>query len=201
MIARLFYHGTIMKLFRLCNAGLLLFTVATGVGANDFEAALSKETAQFTLRSDSSLIGWGGADLSIGLFYNDESDFILQAGLLQMRQASEENPLTLGVGVKGYLGQLDDPDEDVFAFAIGGQIRYTIPGTMPMAIYAEGYFAPEITSFADTENLLDYTIGFQIEVLPQTTAFVGLRHLEVEIDDGDYDADDDNIHFGVRLTF
>ena len=200
MIARLFKHGTNMKLFRFSSAGLLLLA-ATGVGANDFEAALSKETAQFTFRSDSSLIGWGGADLSFGLFYNDESDFLLQAGLLQMRQASEENPLTLGVGVKAYLGELDDPNEDVFAFAIGGQIRYTIPGTMPMAVYVEGYYAPEITSFADSENLLDYTIGFQIEALPQTTAFIGLRHLEIEVDDGDYDADDDNIHFGVRLTF
>ena len=190
-----------MKPIRLFSAGLLLFAAANGVGANDFEAALSKETAQFTFRSDSSLIGWGGADLSFGLFYNEESDFILQAGLLQMRQASEENPLTLGVGVKAYLGQLDDPDEDVFAFAIGGQVRYTIPGTMPMAIYLEGYYAPEITSFADSENLLDYTIGFQIEALPQTTAFVGLRHFEIEGDDGDYDADDNNIHFGVRLTF
>ncbi len=201
MIARLFNYGTSMKLSQLSSAGLLLFAVASGAGANDFEAALSSETAQFTFRSDSSLIGWGGADLSFGLFYNEDSDFILQAGLLQMRQPSEENPLTLGVGVKAYLGQLDDPDEDVFAFAIGGQVRYTIPGTMPMAIYVEGFYAPEITSFADSENLLDYTIGFQIEALPQTTAFIGLRHLEIEVDDGDYDADDDNIHFGVRLTF
>ena len=190
-----------MKLLRLLPAGLLCFAAASHVHANDFEAALSKETAQFTLRSDSSLIGWGGSDLGIGLFYNEESDFILHASLLQMRQASAENPLTFGVGVKAYLGQLDDPDEDVFAFGIGGQIRYTIPGTMPMAIYLEGHYAPEITSFADTEAIIDYTIGFQIEALPQTVAFIGLRHLEIEGDDGDYDADDDNIHFGVRLTF
>ena len=190
-----------MKLLRLPIAGLLSLAVFSAANANDFEAALSKETAQFTFRSDSSLIGWGGADLSLGLFYNEESDFILQAGLLQMRQASEENPLTFGVGVKGYLGQLDDLDEDVFAFAIGGQIRYTIAGTMPMSIYLEGYYAPEITSFSDTEEIIDYSIGFQIEALPQTVAFIGLRHLEIEGDDGSYDADDDNVHFGVRLTF
>lgn len=190
-----------MNLFRSIALGLLLLTALSNANANDFEATLSKETAQFTFRSDSSLIGWGGADLSFGLFYNEESDFILQAGLLQMRQASEENPLTLGVGVKAYLGQLDDPDEDVFAFAIGGRIQYTIPGTMPMAVYFEGYYAPEITSFADTEEVIDYTLGFQIEALPQTVAFVGLRHLEFEVDSGDYDADDDNIHVGVRLTF
>ena len=190
-----------MNLSRPIALGLLLVAALSSASANDFEAALSKETAQFTFRSDSSLIGWGGSDLALGLFYNEESDFILQASLLQMRQASQENPLTFGVGVKGYLGVLDDPDEDVFAFAIGGQLRYTIAGTMPMAVYVEGFYAPEITSFGDIEEVFDYTVGFQIEALPQTIAFVGVRHLEFEGDDGDYEADDDNIHFGVRLTF
>ena len=190
-----------MKLIRPICFCLLFAAAISTANANDFEAALSKETAQFTFRSDSSLIGWGGSDLGLGLFYNEDSDFILQVSLLQMRQASQETPLTLGVGVKAYLGQLDDPDENVFAFAIGGQVRYTLAGTMPMAIYLEGHFAPEITSFSDTEGVLDYTIGFQIEALPQTVAFIGVRHLEIEGDGGDYEADDDNVHIGVRLTF
>jgi hypothetical protein len=183
----------------LCLLGIAYISTSS---ANDFEAALSSETAQFTFRSDSSLIGWGGSDLALGLFYNEDDDFIGQVSLIQMRQASEDNPLTFGVGVKGYLGTLDDVDQDVLAFGIGGEIRYTIPGTMPMAVYLRGYLAPEITSFSDTEEVLDYQLGFQIEALPQTIAFVGIRHLEFETDDeGDYDADDDNIHFGVRLTF
>ena len=190
-----------MNLFRPIALGLLLLTALSNAHANDFEAMLSKETAQFTFRSDSSLIGWGGSDLALGLFYNEDDDIIFQASLLQMRQASEENPLTFGVGVKSYFGTLDDPDEDVFAFAIGGQLRYTIAGTMPMAVYLEGYYAPEITSFGDTEEVVDYIVGFQIEALPQTIAFIGVRHFEIEGDDGDYEVDDDNIHLGVRLTF
>ena len=201
MIAPLFCHGITMRLLRLTCLGLFCVAAVSGVKANDFEAALSKETAQFTFRSDSSLIGWGGSDLGFGLFYNEDDDFILQASLLQMRQASEENPLTLGVGVKAYLGELDDVDADIFAFSIGGQIRYTIAGTMPMAIYLEGFFAPEITSFSDSDEIVDYRLGFQIEILPQTIAFIGIRHLEIEIDEGDYEADDDNVQVGVRLTF
>jgi hypothetical protein len=191
-----------MKLNRFICLCLLGIAYVSTSSANDFEAALSSETAQFTFRSDSSLIGWGGSDLSFGLFYNEDDDFIGQVGLLQMRQASEDNPLTFGVGVKGYLGTLDDVDQDVLAFGIGGEIRYTIPGTMPMAVYLRGYIAPEITSFSDTEEVTDFQLGFQIEALPQTIAFVGIRRLEFETDDeGDYEADDDNVHFGVRLTF
>jgi len=202
IIAPVFCHGSDMKFSRLsyfCLLGLVLISAAN---ANDFEAALSKETAQFTFHSDSSLIGWGGADLSLGLFYNDDSDLVAQGSLVQMRQPSEDTPLTFGVGVKAYLGHLDDISQDIAAFAVGGEVRYTIPGTMPMAVYARGFYAPKITSFADAEEVIDYTIGFQLEILPRTIGFVGIRHLEFDTDDeGSYDADDDNIHIGVRLTF
>jgi hypothetical protein len=188
-------------LFIVCLCLISLASI-TQARANDFEVALSQETAQFTFRSDSSLIGWGGSDLAFGLFYNDDSDFIADASIIQMRQASEETPLTFGVGVKAYLGQLDDSDDDdVAAFAVGGEVRYTIPGTMPMAVYGRGFYAPEITSFADAEEVTDFTVGFQIEAMPQTVAFVGIRHFEVEVDNGEQKLDNNNIHVGVRLTF
>ena len=191
-----------MKPIRLITLGVLAIVAMPIAQASDFEAALSGETAQFTFRSDSSLIGWGGADLGLGLFYNEDSDFVGQISLLQMRQASAENPLTFGVGVKAYLGSLDDVNADVGGLAIGGQIRYTVPGTMPMAVYLEGHYAPGITSFSDADAIIDYTFGFQIEALPQTIAFVGIRHLEFDLDNGpDYEADDDNLHIGIRLTF
>jgi hypothetical protein len=190
-----------MKFSHILLAGLLSFAVFTRAMANDFEVALSRDTAQFTFRSDSSMIGWGGADLALGLFYNEASDFLFDASLLQMRQASEQNPLTFGVGVAAYLGKLDDINSDVFAFGIGGEVRYTIPGTMPMAVYFRGYYAPEITSFADADSLLDYQFGFQIEALPQTTAFIGIRHLEIDTRGVDYLLSDDEVFLGVRLTF
>ena len=191
-----------MKFLRLTCISLLVLATSSPAWASDLEVALSSDTAQFTLRSDSSLIGWGGADLGLGFFYNDESDIVFDASLMQMRQASEEDPLTLGVGVRAYLGTIDDLDEDIATLAVGGEVRYTIPGRMPMAAYARVFYAPKITSFSDAEDLLDYTFGFQIEALPQTIAFVGIRNFEVGTeDDGDYELDDSNLHVGVRLTF
>ena len=182
--------------------GLLGLLMVGQAAASDFEAALSDDTAQFTWRSDSSIIGWGGADLSLSWFYNEADDYLLQADILQMRQASEDTPFTMGVGIKGYLGDLDQVNEVVFAFGIGGELRYTIPGVMPMALYLHGHYAPDITSFGEVNGIVDYRYGFQIEVLPQTTAFISYRSLEIDIDGrGDVELDDDNIQFGVRLTF
>jgi hypothetical protein len=188
-----------LHLFLLCIIG---FGFTSPGWANDFEAALSSETAQFTFRSDSSLIGWGGADLGLSLFYNEENDFLGQIELLQSRQPSSQNPLTFGVGVKTYLGRLDDSGDELFGLGIGGEIKYTFAGTMPIAIYLRVFFAPEITSFSDTEEINDAVFGVQIEVLPQTTAFLGVRHIEVDTEDTkDFELDDDEVHFGVRFTF
>ena len=121
---------------------------------------------------------------------------------MQSRPPSSQNPLTLGVGVKAYMGQLDLNDDNLAAIGLGGEIRYTFPGTMPMAIYLRGFIAPEITSFSDTEEIREYNIGFQIEVLPQTIAFIGVRDIEVDTTSvTNYDLDDDKLHVGVRLTF
>jgi hypothetical protein len=191
-----------MKASLSACCGILLLASTVQVNASDFEAALSSETAQFTLRSDSSVIGWGGADLALSFFYNDNDDYMFSANLLQMGQPSQENPLTFGPGVKAYLFSLDGVDDESAALAIGGAIRYTIPGKMPMHLYADAYFAPGITSFSGADGVIDYSYGFQIEALPQTVFFAGVRHLEVDHEDNnDYELDDDRIHFGIRLTF
>jgi hypothetical protein len=188
----------------LCASSLMLAGLAVSLpaSANDFEAALSSETAQFTFRSDSSLIGWGGSELGFGLYYNNEDDYVGQLSLMQRRQPSRQTPLTLGVGARVYGGSIDTPDKGIFAIAIGGEIRYTFPGTMPMAVYLTAHYAPKITSFSDIDELVDTNVGFQIEVLPQTTAFIGYRSFDVELDDGsNYDMDDDRLHIGIRMQF
>ena len=191
-----------MKNLFLSPFCLMFLMLAPQLQANDFELGLSSETAQLTFRSDSSLIGWGGADLGFGVFYNDTDDVIGQMSIFQARQASEQSRMTFGVGIRAYAGRLDAISENIVSLAIGGEIRYTFPGVMPMSAYFQVFFAPKITSFADAEEVRDYLLGFQIEALPQTVAFVGIRHLEFDTEDvSGYQADDEHLHIGVRLTF
>ena len=191
-----------MKTLRIILLGIVCGGFINQLQAGDFEIALSSETAQFTIRSDSSLIGWGGADLGFSFFYNELDDVLGQISLVQSSQPSEQNPLTLGVGVKAYMGQLDFNGDNIVAIGIGGEIRYTFPGSMPMSLYLGGYIAPEVTSFSDTEELREYVLGIQIEILPQTIAFVGVRDIEVDTSNVvNYKLDDGEVHVGVRLTF
>jgi hypothetical protein len=191
-----------MKVLRFLILGLACGGFVNHLQASDLEIALSSDAAQFTFRSDSSLIGWGGAELGLSFLYTDEDDLLGELSLVQSSQPSAENRLTLGVGVKAYFGRLDQVDDNVLAIGIGGEVRYTFPGSMPMAVYLGGYIAPEITSFGDTDGIVEYVLGYQIELLPQTTAFVAVRNVEIESDNNsDYEILDSDVRIGVRLTF
>lgn len=181
---------------------LTFFLFSTTSYSNDFEASLSSKTAQFSLYSDSSVVGWGGSDLAVRLFYNEANDILAQAEIMSIRQADESTPLTLGVGVKAYLGLLDSTDENLLSVAIGGSARYVIPAKMPVTLYANIFIAPQITSFSDAVSMKDYNAGVQVEIMPQTVMFMGYRRLNLKTKDAsNYRADDHNIHFGIRLTF
>lgn len=170
--------------------------------ANAFEASLSSQTAQFSLYSDSRAIRLGGSDLALRLFYNEANDFLAQAEIMSIRQADKNTPLTLGAGIKGYLGYLETTEKNIVSIAIGGSLRYTIPAKMPVTLYAHIFMAPQITSFSDTEEISDLNVGAQVEILPQTTMFVGYRRISINTKDApDYRADDKLVHFGIRLTF
>jgi len=191
-----------MKALRILILGLACGGFVNHLQASDLEIALSSDAAQFTFRSDSSLIGWGGADLGFSFLYTDADDFLGEVSLMQSSQPSAENRFTLGVGVKAYIGRLDLVDDSVLAIGIGGEVRYTFPGSMPMAVYLSGHIAPEITSFGDTDGIVEYVLGYQIELLPQTNAFVAVRNIEIENDNNaDYKILDSDVRIGVRLTF
>jgi hypothetical protein len=105
-----------MKTLPILLATVVSLFAFSQAQANDLEIGLSSETGQLTVRSDSGIIGWGGADLAFSLLYNDKNDIVGQISLLQSRQASEGAPLTFGVGVRGYVGRLDSLDNNVLAF-------------------------------------------------------------------------------------
>ena len=92
--------------------------------------------------------------------------------------------------------------DNVLALGIGGEVRYTFPGSMPMAVYLSGYIAPEITSFGDTDGIVEYKLGYQIEILPQTKVFVAVKNIEIESkNNSEYKLVDSELFIGVRLTF
>ncbi len=173
-------------------------------GAIDFR--VGSDMAEMTFLTQVSSFGYGGADIGFGALINEHDDVVANASILVSgSNAGDVRALHFGVGAKAYLGALDGPQGNVDAnggaIAIGAHIRYVFSSSMPFAVLAEAFFAPEVTSISDFDGLLEYRIGFELEVTPSARAYIGYRMLEVRFDDSpDYDIDD-SAHIGVRFEF
>ena len=177
-------------------------------GAIDFR--IGQDMAELTFFTQNASFGYGGADIGIGVLFNEYNDVIANASILVSgSSAGDVKALHFGVGAKLYAGDINGPDNasvDIQggAVAIGGQIRYVFPSSTPFAILGEAFFAPEVTSISEFDRLLEYRVALELEVTPSARAYIGYRVLEVEFDSYggtvDYEVDD-SANIGVRFEF
>jgi hypothetical protein len=184
---------------------LLLASFALGLvstaHADGVDISLSEETAHFQYLTDSGSLGYGGADVGFGVFFTEDEDYLGTGNLLVTSNPSRANNLQFGIGAKAYGGEIDALDAGVAAVGIGGLVRYIVPSETPMGVALEGYAAPQITSFADTDELGEVMARFEFEVMPSTRGYIGYRWLEPDVENvGDVELDDD-LHVGIRITF
>ncbi len=191
-------------LFKPCS--MLLFLVMSGVNsaqAAELELSLSSESVKAEYIMDSSLIGAGGADLSASLFYNEDSDLMGNLGLTVSGVPAGQVPFTFGVGARFYGGRVKQGGNNtVYALAIGGRGKYTIPANIPMHVGGEVFYAPKVTTWSDGRDLMELNLRYEIEFIPQTLAFVGYRLLRTNLEQGGGNPRlDNNVHLGIRLHF
>lgn len=181
---------------------LFLVTASTQTYARGVDLRLADKTAELIYLTESSTFGYGGADVGLGVFFNEADDLMLSGTMMITGNSANNNsPFQFGVGFKLSGAKLDGPDEQVGALAVGGQLRYVIPSSTPIAFLAEGFVAPEITSFSEATQYSEYRFAVELEVTPSARAYVGFRHMQYELNNGpDYELDDD-AHIGVRVEF
>lgn len=177
-------------------------------GAIDFR--VGQDMAELTFFTQNSSFGYGGADIGIGVLFNEYNDVIANGSILVSgSSAGDVKALHFGVGAKIYAGDINGPDAapvDIQggAVAIGGQIRYVFPGSTPFAVLGEIFFAPEVTSISEWDRMLEYRVALELEITPSARAYVGYRVMEVEFDalgsKVGYDVDD-SANIGVRFEF
>lgn len=177
-------------------------------GAIDFR--VGQDMAELTFFTQNASFGYGGADIGIGVLFNEYNDVIANGSILVSgSSAGDVKALHFGVGAKIYAGDINGPDAapvDIQggAVAIGGQIRYVFPGSTPFAVLGEIFFAPEVTSISEWDRMLEYRVALELEITPSARAYVGYRVMEVEFDalgsKVGYDVDD-SANIGVRFEF
>ncbi len=185
---------------------LLPFTFLTSqVDARSIDLKLADEMAEINYLTQSSTFGYGGTDVGLGLLFTENDDYQFNGQMMVTGNAAGNNKqLQFGVGGKLTLVSLDANnliDEEFGALAIGGQIRYVIPSSTPIAFRASAFYAPSITSFSGADEYSEVSFSIELEVTPSARAYVGYRNMEYELENGPEIEVDDGGHFGIKIDF
>ena len=179
---------------------------ATGLTepAPQIEAAITGDALQARYLTDAGLVGLPGNRVGFGLLFTDERDIVGSAELMAPGLLEDFLPgfVSLSLGGKALLGMLDDPDDESFGFLPGAQARVRLPfGNTPMFAVGNIFFAPDILTFGDAEEIIDFEVRYEVQFLERTTGFVGYRVLNFEREDDGEDKIVNGLQVGLRFVF
>jgi len=190
-----------IKSTALAALTLLAGCFGSNAGAADLDLALSSQSGAAELIVDSSSIASGGADIRLGMLFNENNDVAGHAALMVRGAAVAGRPYNFGLGASIYYASIDDPTKSVAALALGFSVKYIFPGSTPIGLGGDFFYAPDITTFSDGDSLADFRIRAEVDVLPSATAFIGYRLLTTDLTGTTTHDLDDNVHLGIRISF
>jgi hypothetical protein len=170
---------------------------------SEIEVSLTDETLEGKYITDAGLVALDGNTISFGLLFSDERDIVGSTELMAPGLIDQWLPpfLSLSLGGKAYLGLLDDPDDDLFALAVGAEARADLPLDVPLAAVGRVFYAPDIVTFGDSDTVIEFDARFEVRFLPGTTGFVGYRLLNFEREAGGEEKIVNGLHAGLRFAF
>lgn len=170
------------------------------------EVALTDETIRGDFSTDAGVIGLEGNRLGGGLLFSKDNDIVLTGQLMVPGVLDQINIvsdfLTLSVGGKVMAGLLADPDDEVIGVMPGIEARWLIP-LFGLQTWVVGniFYSPDIITFGDADDILDFSVNYEVQFLPNTAGFAGYRLLSFDRDTGGEDDIVDALQVGVRFTF
>lgn len=104
---------------------------------------------------------------------NEASQKLLSAGLKVLNPFTDDNGISLGLGIKSvYTNQLS---KTFFALPLAAYIKYEVNEMIYVDL--EASYAPKVLSFSDADNYRDTKIKVNYKVLEDGYAFIGARDI------------------------
>lgn len=196
----------------LAAAVKMLAVVVLGVTAN--QAMASRFDAN--VGSDSARIGFAittlearqGSDLELNASYlgseiNDENVNIFALGAHIVGDAGTGFLKTeVGVGSQFFFTDVDEVDGG--ALSIGGFFIGRFAAYDRVGFSAQVYYAPDLLTFSDVDQYVEYSIAAEYDVLRETTLYLNYRQVKVDFEFDDFDDQvtvDNGVNIGLRVLF
>ena len=100
---------------------------------------------------------------------------------MQRPFGTNEN-LLVGMGIKYEYSRV--ANEDFSALPLGLELRYLLPFDTGVPMYVSGlfYYSPEVLTFNDAKNYIEYRANFDIEIIERGHLLVGYRNIDLNFD-------------------
>lgn len=185
-----------MKKFIQTNAFIMLSALSTSALTASFDVDINNDTlrGEYHLSDPQADLGLSGAIL----LTDDNGEVFAVTAHTQGALANQE-AIRGGFGGRLYHGSPDQGDS-FQALGIGGFVEVTIPELQDLIVGLEFIYAPSITITDDLDNLTELNLRVSYQLFENAAAYVGIRHLEVEQDDVDFEITED-AHIGFTIQF
>ena len=181
---------------------VLCAMISSSLYARTFDINLSSDAAQFKYASLIGATNYGRTELGFGFLYNEDDNMLGEISLLVIDEAGTKSPgLELGVGPKLYIADPDDPSIDFVAIGLGGQLRYKNLN-VPRVVYgASLFYAPSIVSFGDADQMYEFDMRIEYELLPTANIYLGYRSIQADIKNRKDIEIDESAMIGLQFKF
>jgi hypothetical protein len=197
MLKKTFFNAGVGRIYQFLIATVLSVSMMSTATASSLEAALSDDTVsgEFVTKVDKNLHFSGSL-----LHHDDEAD-LFGVGL-DVRGKPRFTKAIQQTGLGGKLVFFDTEFLDGGAMALGGFLKHSFPGANLISFRASMYLAPGVVSFGDADGYFEIAFRFEYEFSRQAFAFVGIRDIDIDIENRRKDVRaDEGLHAGVLLYF
>ena len=108
--------------------------------------------------------------------------------------------LSLGVGFKLNYTQVDNKSFMSLPVGIEASYELPFPDLIPMFVEANVYYAPQVLSFLDAKDYVEYRINYNIEMIQNVRLNIGYRNMNTNYFSRRLNYND-SFNLGVRIGF
>ena len=175
------------------------------IGTNAIELALHDETfwAAYSRRFDGGL-----GEVQVGVMGSDDDELVGTVRVMRFVEHDSgggwgSEPFVdryrFGVGLGVYALQAEEPDVDAQAITLHGSAGCSLGAGGVTRAVLDVAFAPDVSTFADGDQLLDLWLRLEFALSERAHAYLGYRSLEIELEQGGERDLGESVQIGVRL--
>lgn len=188
----------------LALTGLLAGFVPTSYAQGSLLLDLAHDAARVQYASTAAMSADAEFEWDLGLMLIEKNggDSTLFTGTMRsvgdIGVANPNHQVTAALGVRAFWLHGDGFDGQ--ALGVGGELSARFDGIDRLVFAGYGYFAPQVLSFGDADELFEFGARAGYQVLRNGEVFVGYRRVVVDVSGSDVTADV-GFHLGMKFDF